>query len=209
MSYYDAIHDNIPMGTDRLGFKCYYPPCFYCGESVFSWSYVRCSRYVCDKCRQAILDRQLNENVGAKEKRLNNAVKRISKVSKIENYEKGIRWVRSHLDHSRWFQSTEEIMVALELIRQNVKAYHQVKVFDYYVDFVLPEMKVALEIDGRIYHSADKRKKENIRDELIVDKLGEDYEMIRIQADNINLNVTKLLPAIRAVLKRRKTKGTY
>lgn len=209
MSYYDAVRDKIPTGKDKLGFQRYYPPCFYCGEAVYSWAYMPSAKYVCDKCRQAILDRKLNETVSVKEKRLNTAIKRISKVSKIECYEKGIKWVRNNLEHTGWFQSTEEIMVALELIRQNVKAHHQVKVFDYYVDFVLPEMKVALEIDGKIYHGADKQNKEIIRDELIVDKLGSDYEMIRIQTDNINKNVTKLLPAIHAVLKRRKSERVH
>lgn len=204
MSYNEAIRDKIPMTKDSAGFTRYYIPCTYCGESVSSCKYIPGAKTVCDKCRQMILERKLNDTLSAKEKRLKTAIKRISKVAKIEYYKDAIAWVNKNLDRPGWFQSTEEIMVALELIRRKVKAYHQVKVFDYHVDFVLPEMKVALEIDGVIYHGPERKNMELIRDEVIVDKLGAGYEMIRIRTDCINMNITKLLPAIRAVLKKRK-----
>ena len=153
-----------------------------------------------------ILDRKLNEKVSIKEKRLDSAIQKISKVAKIENYQAGICWVKNNLNHPGWFQSSEEIMTALELIRKGVKAYHQVRVFDYSVDFVLPEMKVALEIDGSIYHDKSKKEKEELRDEIIAEKLGAGYEVIRINAECIDQNITKFVPAIKAVLKRRKGK---
>lgn len=95
-------------------------------------------------------------------------------------------------------------MVAMELIRKGVKAHHQVKVYNYSVDFVLPDLKVALEIDGKLYHGKDKEKYSEERDMLICDKLGEGWEIIHIDTDNINRNVTKLMVAINAVLRRRK-----
>lgn len=94
-------------------------------------------------------------------------------------------------------------MVALELIRRGVKAKHQVKIYNYSVDYVLPELKVALEIDGPMHKVHGHDKEEAIRDELITSALGEGFQLIRIPTDDINLNVTKLLPAIRAVLKYR------
>lgn len=95
-------------------------------------------------------------------------------------------------------------MVTLELLRRNVKVYHQVKVFSYSVDFILPDYKVALEIDGPLHQMSSRKKEEEIRDEIIVQALGEGYEVIRISTENINLNVTKLMKAIDAVLKNRK-----
>ena len=97
-------------------------------------------------------------------------------------------------------------MVALELIRRGVKAHHQAKIFDYSVDFLLPDMKVALEIDGRVYHGRDREKKESIRDDVIAWKLGQGWEVVRIDTENVNKNVTKLLPGIRAVLNYRKSR---
>ena len=92
----------------------------------------------------------------------------------------------------------------MELIRRKDKAHHQVKVYNYVVDFVLPEMKVILEIDGKLYHGKEKKQYETIRDELICEKFGEEWELIRIDTENINTNVTRLLSAINAVLRRRK-----
>ncbi|NLA85964.1 MAG: DUF559 domain-containing protein, partial [Clostridiales bacterium] len=117
-----------------------------------------------------------------------------------------IRLVEQSLKRRGWYQSTEEIMVAIELIRRGVRAYHQVRIFEYTVDFILPDMKVALEIDGMIYHGKDKQDYQNNRDIAIIDKLGKGWEMIRISTDNINRNVAKLIPAINAVLARRKKK---
>ena len=206
MSYHEAIRDKIPMEKDSSGYTSYYPPCEYCGASVKSWAYQPSLKYVCNSCREMILDRRLNEKTSTKEKRLDSAIRKISKVAKIENYQTGICWVKNNLDHPGWFQSSEEIMTALELIRKGVKAYHQVRVFDYHVDFVLPDMKVALEIDGSIYHDKSRKEKEVLRDEIIAEKLGKGYEVIRINTDCIDQNVTMLVPAIKAVLKRRKSK---
>ena len=44
------------------------------------------------------------------------------------------------------------------------------------------------------------------RQDGIANMLGDGYEVIHIKTENINTNVTKLLPAIRAVLSRRKRK---
>lgn len=58
-------------------------------------------------------------------------------------------------------------------------------------------------------HQISSRKKmEAMRDEVIVDNLGRDYELIRISTENINLNVTKIMKAIDVVLKKRKEKNS-
>ena len=124
--------------------------------------------------------------------------------TKISTYTDISRAFQDNIGKSGWFQSTEEVMVTLELIRRKVKAHHQVKVYNYVVDFVLPEMKVILEIDGKLYHGKEKKQYETIRDELICEKFGEEWELIRIDTENINTNVTRLLLAINAVLRRRK-----
>ena len=125
-------------------------------------------------------------------------------MTDIAQYKAAIDLVRKKLNNRGWFQSTEEIMVALELARRGVNAHHQVKVFEYTVDFVLPEMKVVLEIDGAPYHGKDRQKYQQTRDDVIKWKLGDDWEVIRISTDNINTNITKLIPGIRAVLNSRK-----
>lgn len=210
MSYYEAIQDGIPIEKDGKGFMWYYPPCSICGSPVPSWRYIRGAKYTCSECRRVLVEieetRREESPAFKKEKRLDEALKRISKVAKISHYEKAIKSVRKGFSKPLYYQSTEEMMAALELLRRGVKTYHQVKVYDYRVDFVLPEYKTVLEIDGAIYHPKSGRQKEAIRDEVIDDAFGDGWEVIHISADCINTNVTRLLPGIKAVLKRRKEK---
>jgi len=208
MSYKDSLDDGIPTEIDNRGFKWYYPPCRICGTPVSTWNYVHGTKYTCKDCRKELVklasSSQRTTSIDKKEEKLKEAVKRISKVTDISHYENAIIKVRSGFNNPQYYQSTEEIMVALELSRRGVETYHQVRVYDYRVDFVIPQYKVALEIDGAPFHGKEKQHREALRDEVIADKMGDGYEVIHIPADNINLNITKLLPAIKAVLARRR-----
>ncbi|MCD7921228.1 MAG: DUF559 domain-containing protein [Clostridiales bacterium] len=210
MSYREAVEDKIPRERDAKGFDWYYPLCHICGAPVHTWKYVRGTKYVCDGCRDYFREqKKLEQDVGQtekKEKRLQTAIKRISRVAEIGFYHDAIECVRGKLETPGWFQSTEEIMTALELLRCGVRIHHQVKVYAYSVDFILPDLHVALEIDGRVFHGKDKIRQQEMRDRLIAEKLGEGWQVIRIDTDNINTNVTKLLPVIKAVLRERKKK---
>ena len=210
MSYNEACDDGVTIETDSTGWDFYYPPCHICGASVRSRTYIRGTQYTCKECRASLLEREMKKrdelSCCKKERKLQTAISRISKVADIGHYQAGIDYVLTHLSKPGWFQSTEEIMVALELIRQGVKANHQVKVFEYHVDFVLPDLMVVLEIDGRVFHGHDKKKRQAIRDDLICWKLGHGWQVIRIDTEDINRNITKLLPGIRAVMKYRQKK---
>lgn len=208
MSYIEANEDKIPMEKDCRGFTMYYPPCHICEAPVLSWSYIRNTKYTCPNCRELLIERKLDikskDCFSKQERCLNRAIERIAKQTDIKKYDTAISWIKKHLGHLSWFQSTEEVMVAMELIRKGIKAHHQVKVYNYSVDFILPDLKVVLEIDGKLYHGKDKEKYSEERDRLICEKLGDGWEIIHIDTDNINKNVTRLMAAINAVLKRRK-----
>ena len=208
MSYKEALEDKIPIQKDSKGFNWYYPPCKICGTPVPNWSYTRSANYICNSCRTELVRLEVESRgnllADKKEEKLMRALKRIEKVTNVDDYKKAIMLVRRGFTNTSWYQSTEEIMVALELLKQGIEVHHQVKVYDYRVDFVIPALKVALEVDGSIYHN--KNKKEALRDEVIAQKLGDGYEVIRIPTDNINTNITKLLPAIKAVIYTRKKK---
>lgn len=210
MSYYEALDNGIPMEEQRNGMTAYYPPCHYCGAPVKSFTYNPSFQYACAACRkEAVAQKRAEQAVGehsTKEKRLDSAIRRISKVADIKQYEKGIHYVQEHLDTPYWFDSAEEIMVALELIRRGIKTYHQVKIFEYRVDFLLPDLKVVLEVDGRIYHGRDRKCHQQIRDDVICWKLGKGWQVIRIDTENINQNVTRLMKGIYGILAHRKRK---
>jgi very-short-patch-repair endonuclease len=70
----------------------------------------------------------------------------------------------------------------------------------YRVDFVLPEKKVVLEVDGTLYHS----KGNGDRDGLIILALGPGWEMVRITDALINRDIVRLVPAIDEIIEYRK-----
>ena len=205
MTYQEAKEDGISVINENdCSAQMYCPPCQYCGRPVYTWSYQRKLRYTCPVCKRNIGRQKTGQSVAIKEKKLGIAIKRVAKVTNVAPYEKAIGYIRRTLDRPGWYQSTEEIMVAMELIRRGVKAHHQVKVFDYKVDFVLDDLKVILEIDGSIFHGKEKAGQTQTRDNVIRWKFGEGWEVVHISTDCINEDITKLMPAIRVLLRRRK-----
>lgn len=206
MSFIEAKEDGVRYAKNGR-MTSYYPLCSICGKEVHSLSYIRGLRYTCKECKteQYLSDKERSAEISKaeKEKKFENAVKRMQKMGcHGKPYWKAAQTVRSNLGRDQWFESTEEIMVAIELVRSKVKTRHQVKFGRYRADFVLPEEKVVLEVDGRIFH-AGKAEKERLRDELIVLALGPGWEVIRIGDDLINQRINRLLPAIKKVKERR------
>lgn len=208
MSYREAVEDGI-RHHNQFASSYYYPLCHECGSEVPSWSYQRGVKYRCKECRalELVADkkRRSSNNYDAKEIKFQNAIKRIKKVAwRFGDYEKAIDTIHKKLHKDGWFDSTEEIMAAIELVQRGIKARHQVKMGRYYADFVLPDDKIILEIDGILYHSGNvKKQKDAMRDDLMLLAMGAGWDVIRITDEFINQNVTKLMPAIYAVKKTR------
>jgi len=207
MGLNDALAGGIPYEREKNGRITFYPPCRICGTAVKSSYYVLGNDYTCSECKAMLINAEIEKKAGSsvtkQMKKLDTALKRIAKHTDINKYQEAIEKVKRGLYRPNYYQSTEEIMVALELLHRGYVVYHQVAVSDYRVDFVIPELKVALEIDGRIYHSEDRATKAALRDEVVACHLGEGYEVIHIPTDDINTNVTKLVSAIKAVLAKR------
>lgn len=203
MSYKEAIEDGIVISINSQGFNTYFIPCHICGASVPNWGYKRNLKYTCESCRDKLIEKMSEEKKqDTKEKKLNWAIKRISKVANIKKYEEAIIELRKELNVKGWYQSTEEIMVGLELRKRKVPYIHQYKLKDYKLDFVIPDFKVVLEVDG-IFHSKEKKDKELLRDEIIKFNLGDDWEIIHIKTEYINTNITKTIPAIKCIKEYR------
>ena len=149
----DGIKSRRNPGT---GETYYYPHCSECGTEVFSLSYIRGRKYTCKECKDKkyFTDKKksIDRSNEAKERKFENALKRIQSVvgsMKMGEYETAIEAVRKVLYRDGWFESTEEIMVAIELVKNNFRIRHQVKVNRYRADFVLPDQKIILEVDER------------------------------------------------------------
>lgn len=215
MGYADALEDKIKIR------KCgkyieYYPLCCECGEPVKVNNYRKGFRYTCERCKMKheLLAEIKNETISkeSKKKRFEMAVRRIEKNShvNISEYVKAIDLSRKALEEKNWFDSTEEMMTCIELVKNGFKVFHQVKIGTYRVDFLLPDQKIVLEIDGVQYHNGDTQQRERTRDELIRDYLGKNFEVIRFTDEDINTDITKLQEALFSCYKQRKRmRDTY
>jgi very-short-patch-repair endonuclease len=200
----DGVRYTLEDETRRL---IYYPPCHYCGKETRVYFYSKARIYKCDECAKKQVKeherlRRLSKG-GDKGYKFQNAINRIENHCRdMTEYTNAIMIVNKKLDREGWYQSTEEMMVALELVKNKVRVKHQVQIGPYKVDFLLTDLKVVLEIDADIYHSI-KREKQIWRDKYITDVLGQDWEVIRIDTKDINRNITKLLTSILKVLSKR------
>ena len=199
MGIIDAIKHKVEYRSE--GRKTYYMvKCNECDE-VFEhhkFNPKHMHTYLCTRCKEIakVADDQYLRS--KKEMKFERAVERIKEKTKLtDKYKKAIEIVYRNLHRKGWFHSTEEIMVAIELLKNDIKAIHQQKVGKYRIDFVLPEMKVLLEVDGSVYHNDIN--KEGIRDGNILLNIGLDWHIVRISTDKINKDITKLTKAIESI----------
>lgn len=106
--------------------------------------------------------------------------------------------------YSNWdkFDSADEIIAAIVLIKNGLQIKMQHRVVGYQVDIVIPEKKIALEIDGDRHKYSQDRDSE--RDLKIREALGEEWEVVRIGTQYIEKNCGKLIEAIEAVKEKKK-----
>ena len=101
------------------------------------------------------------------------------------------------------FDSSYEVLAAIVLVHNRIYSKMQFKVGRYQVDFLLPEFKAVLEIDGDRHEH--RKGHDSVRDEKIRNMLGPGWEVIRIPTDRLDENAKKLPEAIRKVLQYKKT----
>lgn len=212
MGYKEAQEDGVRRGRiTETNESYYYPKCCECGKEMFSYSYIRGKKYTCKDCKQknyfSDKEKRVDRSNEAKESKFENALKRIKSAvgeSKFKKYEKAIATVKKNLYHYGWFDSTEEIMVAIELLKNDLRVRHQVRVNRYKVDFVLPDLQIILEVDGHLFHTKETRERERTRDSLLILAFGPEWEVVRVSDDRINEDISKLVPAIKKIVSRRK-----
>lgn len=208
MGYKEAVNDGIKIERTSYGGTTYYPKCSKCGVEVKTMSYITGLNYLCKECKLekklADKERRTEQDREKKERQFANAIKRIEKQTSLIPYKKAIEKVHEKLHTNGYFDSTEEIMVAIELVKNKIGFIHQKKLQRYTLDFVIPSEKIVLEVDGHIYHTAETRNREDIRDNLITMAYGLDWEVIRITDKLVNENITKLVDALKEVKKTRK-----
>lgn len=101
------------------------------------------------------------------------------------------------------FDSSEEVAAAVILIANEIKIYTHPKIAKYEVDFLIPQFKVVLEIDGEMFHKG-KEARESRRDSIIRNALGKEWEIVRIPTKYIHQNIELLPESIKTIKKERR-----
>lgn len=215
MGYSDAVKDKIKIEKSGNYIK-YFPRCCECGTEIKVVNYRSGFHYTCDRCKlKKELFAEITKEIVTKEskrKRFETAVKRIKDANDgdISQYKKAIELSRDAMEKKNWFDSTEEMMACIELVKNGFKVMSQVKIGTYRVDFLLPDQNMVLEIDGVQYHHENTREREAVRDSLIRAKLGNEYEVLRFSDTMINKNIKGLTRSLFKAYKRRKRlRNTY
>lgn len=105
------------------------------------------------------------------------------------------------------FSSMQEAMVAIQLEHQKVKYESQKEISGKKVDFYLPELKIILEIDGELYHKDTD--KEFLRDRQIMHEVGEEYEIVHINAESVPRYTWNLKEALPYIVEERKEQEVF
>lgn len=164
-------------------------------------------RCYCDECfekHNRKIAEEHEEWLRLKRSRLfENAIDKLERQNiDFTEYKEAIKTVEEYnLTNPDKFDSASEIIAAIILIHNHIHIKPQYKIEKYQVDFLLPDDKVVLEIDG-VTHKL-KTAKDAVRDDFIRYTLGKEWQVVRIPAEELNKNATKLIKGIEAILDYR------
>lgn len=186
--------------------------CWYCGNEMPSerGSSERAFHAGCYEKFQTERDKQKNDYLRLKtEVMFERALKCMERQINcdLSNYYDEAELVHEMAlnDYSK-FQSSDEMMVAMELVRNRIKSKAQYRVEKRRIDFLIPSMNVALEVDGNLHKFKilkDSQREVEIMGNLKRITQKDNWEVIRIPTDLIEKDLTKLVPAIKTLYKKR------
>ncbi len=125
----------------------------------------------------------------------------------IYDYKEAINAVREFAEeHPDKFDSAYEMIAAIILVDNEIECKPQYKVGDYQCDFCIPAWKVILEIDGDRHRH--RKEYDSDRDKAIVAMLGEEWQIVRIKTEYLDMKADLLVEAIKEVIRHRIKKAS-
>jgi very-short-patch-repair endonuclease len=115
-------------------------------------------------------------------------------ITVVENF------VENNIDK---IDSSYEALTAIILVQNRIHSKMQYKVGQYQVDFLLPDLLIALEIDGERHKY--RKGHDSKRDSEIKQILGPHWEIVRIKTEYLDQNAKKLPEAINQVIEYRES----
>lgn len=180
----------------------YVTPCAGgCGKPMLSWTIRPSTVFKCSECRktESAAATELKEHIASltKQRRISDAKDAILKLyGETNEYDAAFKAIERAINKPVWFQSCAEVLAAAELIRTKTKAQPQVKIGKWRVDYVLPNLKVLLEVDGGFHDDPRKIEKEKIRDATILKMVGPGWIIVRVPELTIRNELRSLIPMV-------------
>lgn len=201
MGFKEADRDGIKYYFDDTvgargvrGAWVYLVQCSKCGATMKSLVYGPNRQFVCPECKYKLkvkrreIEADLLDGLTTKsDRRFMAAVDKIRKQTKgfDEKYSRAVNLAGKAREK---YGSVPEAMVAIELLYLGYKVIPQQRIGKYRVDFYLPDERIAVEVDGSLYH----QKQKTNRDAVIQLSLGMDARIVHIPAELIAENIHKL-----------------
>jgi len=103
------------------------------------------------------------------------------------------------------YMSSHEMITAMILYDEAIDYEAQALVGKHRVDFLLPQIKAVVEVDGYMHNY--RKKEDQARDAEVKRVLGSGWEVVRIKTEQIEENPSMIFPAIEQLLdyKRKET----
>lgn len=182
--------------------------CWKCGKTIdvnarmiidFGWESREDGRWFCADCYRSWkeehdLDRA--EYARLKKKLMfERAVTTLENAVDIYKYKEIIDDMEEYVQKNpEKFDSSHEIIAAIIFVSLEVRALPNYKIDRYRADFYLPDFKAIVEIDGDRHEFI--KEKDTKRDVFIRQKLGLDWEVVRIPTIFLEENPERLLDAV-------------
>lgn len=183
-----------------------------------SWKRVRerdpdTGRRYCEQCMSKISAKESADL--AEYARIKKAIMFESAVERLEKQQLDVYVYRDAIDaveefvgeNPDKFDSSYEMMAAIILCHNRINCHFQYRVGSYQCDICLVDWKVILEVDGERHKGH--RERDNDRDRHIVAMLGDEWQIIHIKTDMLDMKAENLVKAIKAVIAKRLKDGVY
>lgn len=177
--------------------------CVLCGENNREFDRKK-SNYICIPCNYKLkIIKQLEiVDKAIKDLKSSKTTYEIMTASRKGLFKEAEIKVKKKVKEGMAFGSKCEAIIALELEREGTAYISQKKIGKNVVDFMLPNDKIIIEVDGSLYHTDEDR--DFLRDREVMRDIGEEWEIIRITEDLIpGYVVTNLTESLHHVITQR------
>jgi very-short-patch-repair endonuclease len=159
--------------------------CKYCGKKFKVHEYRKYTAKHCSiSCSKLDTSKETRQKIA-------NSIKKLQK----ENPKIHPNYILSQKGHI----TKIEKMIRDELLKRNIKFKMQYKILSYWVDFAFPGFKLAVECDGKRWHSTKKQKLNDKKRDSKITRLG--WTIKRFKGKEINKNPKKVVDKIEIYLR--------